>query len=156
MDIGLYILLFIFGKVYFCDQALRSQGVTRCDQLAVPALETIMFIFPGAFALAPLFGTITGAAEITGSALVRVYGAWSRLAVINTIAALAVYSAYKTDTTKATLGWVVGLLVGSRLVQCLVVDQYAAHIERQRWTRGWDGLTTSLAVALDLDTDLVY
>ena len=155
-DMGLYVLLFVFGKVYWCESALTSKGVTRCDALALPSLYSLMFIFPGAFAAAPLLGAITGLAELAGAGLARVYAAWSRLAVVNTIVALALYSRYKTPTTEAALGWVVGLLVASRLIQVLVADQFVAHVERKRFNRGWDGLTTALATATDVEVDLVY
>ena len=94
-----------------------SQGVTRCDDLANPALEYIMFIFPGAFALAPLLGTIASLSELTTASPVRVYAGWSRLAMLNTLLALGIYFRYRTDITRQTLGWIVGLLVGSRTIQ---------------------------------------
>jgi hypothetical protein len=36
------------------------------------------------------------------------------------------------------------LLPSSRALQCLIVGLYIAHVEKLRYTRGWDGLHTSL------------
>ena len=150
MDIGLYVLLFIFGKVYLCENYVLSQGVTRCDRQATPALELIMFLWPGAFAFAPLFGVVVGlSSALTSSSLVRIYAGWSRLAVLNTVVALALFLRYQTAVSRRTLGGIVGLLVGSRVLQVFAGDWLAAHEDRKRFNKGWSGLTSSLEAALD-------
>jgi hypothetical protein len=37
-------------------------------------------------------------------------------------------------------------------LQCLFIDLYVAHIEKLRYTRGWDGLFTSLFKTQDKKT----
>jgi hypothetical protein len=46
-------------------------------------------------------------------------------------------------------------LTGSRIFQCLFVDLYIAHVEKLRYTRGWDGLHTSLFKTDDSKNEIV-
>ena len=47
------------------------------------------------------------------------------------------------------------ILIVSRIVQIAIADQFVAHVERLRWTLGWDGLMTALFVTKDVRTEIV-
>ena len=86
---------------------------------------------------------------------IKMYGVASHLAGINVILILYYYFLYSSYFTLAgTLGGKyailpVVLLAASRIFQCLTIDNFIAHFESLRFTRGWDGLSTSLFKSKD-------
>jgi hypothetical protein len=47
------------------------------------------------------------------------------------------------------------ILLGSRIFQMLTIDIYIAYIEKIRYTRGWDGLQTSLYKTRDRRIEII-
>lgn len=81
---------------------------------------------------------------------IKMYSLASHLAGINVILVLVYYlqySIYFYGGKYAILPIIV--LVVSRLFQSLTIDNYIAHVENLRFTRGWDGLSTSLYKSKD-------
>lgn len=120
-----------------------SNDATRCsDHLA---FNLMISVWPMAFIIAPITGMI---AIVLGpsASLARIYAMFSRLAGINNLVLIIVviqYFDYYYSINKFSI-WPVVALTGGRLFQTFAVDLYIAHIEKLRYTRGWDGLHTSL------------
>jgi hypothetical protein len=119
-----------------------SDNTTDCKDHT--SMILMLTVWPGALFIAPLMGLVT---VVLGpsSTLARIYASWSRIACINSamvLWSLFYYFSYYYNVPGSIYGMVI--LPSSRLVQCLIVDQYIAHIEKLRFTRGWDGLHTSL------------
>jgi hypothetical protein len=114
------------------------------------AIILMLAVWPGAVVLSPLTGVIC---VLLGpsSRLSRIHASWSRLAILSDIIILFVYI-YKKDNAPSYFGYIIGCLLGSRLIQTFAVDVYTAHIDQIRWTRGWDGLVTSLYADNDKKT----
>lgn len=120
-----------------------SNDVTKCADHR--AFNLMISLWPGAFILAPISGMI---AIVLGpsSTLARIYAMFSRLAGINNLVLIAVviqFSSYYLSIDQFSI-WPVVALTSGRLFQTFMVDLYIAHIEKLRYTRGWDGLHTSL------------
>lgn len=120
-----------------------SNDVTKCTDHR--AFNLMISLWPGAFILAPISGMI---AIVLGpsSTLARIYAMFSRLAGINNLVLIAVviqFSSYYLSIDQFSI-WPVVALTSGRLFQTFMVDLYIAHIEKLRYTRGWDGLHTSL------------
>jgi hypothetical protein len=101
-------------------------------------------VWPGALFIAPIMGLVTVILGPSGT-LARIYAMWSRIAGINSamvVCSLLYYFNYYYNVPGSIYSMLI--LPSSRLVQCLLVDLYIAHIEKLRYTRGWDGLHTSL------------
>lgn len=136
----------------FCVSTSAS-GTTECnnhDQLAI-----IILVWPFAIILAPLSGIV--AIMLGPSAyLARIYCMFSHLAGINNII-LFVTLLQNFDYIDAEPFSVYPLffLSCSRLFQCLFIDLYISHIERMRFTRGWDGLNTSLFKTTDYKQEII-
>jgi hypothetical protein len=120
-----------------------SNDITKCENHL--AFNMMISLWPGAFIIAPIFGMI---AIVLGpsSTLTRIYAMFSRLAGINNLILIVVvikYSTYYLSISKFSI-WPVVALTSGRLFQTFAVDLYIAHIEKLRYTRGWDGMHTSL------------
>ncbi len=75
----------------------------------------------------------------------------AHLAIINNLVYLFIWAAYPDFFTFEIKGNVYVLIMSSsRLVQTCLCDYYIAHMERLRYTRGWDGLHTSQFPTKDL------
>ncbi len=124
------------------DTYCLSPNATTCSDHQAWIL--ILSVWPGAVLLAPITGLVAMFLGPSG-ALARVYALWSRLAGVNNVIILFFFLRYY-DYFYASYGSIypVLLLTSSRAFQCLFVDLYIAHVEKLRYTRGWDGLHTSL------------
>jgi hypothetical protein len=134
-DMTLWIVMLI-------NTICASDDATACDNHF--ALIIVMSIWPGAFLLAPLMGLSAIMLGPSGT-LARSYALWSRLAAINN--ALMIFFTFKFFELYSNSPGSFYLIIAvttSRVFQCQLVDLYVAHIERLRYTRGWDGLHTSL------------
>ena len=99
-------------------------------------------IWPGALIAAPISGLMCVLLGPSGK-LSRIHASWSRFAIISDIVVVIVLIK-KHFNTPPYLVYLVGALLASRIVQCVIVDMYIGHVDSIRWTRGWDGLVTSL------------
>lgn len=140
VDVGLTIYLLVeFGN------SAPNLGANESLTSYIPFL-----FWPGATAFAPLTGIF---AIVYGpSALwARIYGCWSRLAIFGIIIMSSEYFAFiGAGTVPTNAGLAILFALISRLSQCYLVDYYVAFIETKRWTRGWDGLSTSLYRSKDI------
>lgn len=119
-----------------------SNDITACTNHEVWYL--ILSVWPGAVMIAPASGLIAVMAGPSG-VLARIYGLWSRLAAINNLLIIVYFVKYYSYYFHSTFSiYPIIILSSSRTFQCLFVDLYIAHVERLRFTRGWDGLHTSL------------
>ena len=128
-----------FVDLYCVPTTTTSTECNNHDQLAI-----IIMVWPFAIILAPLSGIV---AILLGPSahLARIYCMFSHLAGINTIILLVTSLRNVAYITAEPMSiYPVFLLSCSRLVQCLLIDLYIAHIDRVRLTPGWDGLNTSL------------
>ena len=86
---------------------------------------------------------------------------WTRLSSLSILIIISLYTIFVipynpfSNEGRDLLFDVLITLVISRVIQLLLIDQYVAHIESTRWTRGWDGLMTSLFVTTDNKKDIV-
>jgi hypothetical protein len=134
-DLALWIIMLV-GT--YC----ASDNTTACNDHN--ALILVMSVWPGAFVIAPLTG-LTAVLLGPSGTLARSYGLWSRLAAINN--AVMIFLTVKYFDYYSNLPgsyYLIIAVTSSRAFQCTFVDLYIAHIERLRYTRGWDGLHTSL------------
>ena len=130
-----------------------SSDATACTDHT--SMILMVAVWPGALLIAPVMGLTTVVLGPSGT-LARIYALWSRIAGINS--AMVVWSmVYYFDYYYNVPGsiYFMLLLPGSRVFQCLFVDLYIAHIERLRYTRGWDGLHTSLFKTQDNLQDVI-
>jgi hypothetical protein len=140
-DLSLNGLLFID---FFCV----SDNITKCSDHT--ALVLVFYVWPLATIIAPIMGLIAIFLGPSGN-LARVYALWTRLAGINNIIMTVFYIQYISYFLKANnfSPWDFISYSIIRAMQTLLVDLYIAHIEKIRYTRGWDGLHTSLYKAKD-------
>jgi hypothetical protein len=138
-------ILIDIATQYFCiwDAACNSMS-------SHAGIFAMFLIWPGAVVLSPLTGLISILLGPSGR-LARIHASWSRLAVINDAIIFAIFL-YKKHNAPNYFGYIIGVLLGSRAVQIFAVDFYIAHIDQIRWTRGWDGLVTSLYADNDKKT----
>ena len=147
-----------FGDIFtmgmsFIDLYCVSSSTTECHSHA--QILIILLVWPFAIILAPLSGIV--AIMLGPSAyLARIYCMFSHLAGINNII-LFVTLLQNFDYIEAEPFGVYPLffLSCSRLFQCLFIDLYISHIERMRFTRGWDGLNTSLFKTTDHKQEII-
>jgi hypothetical protein len=140
VDLGLF--------VFVCVEFYCLWNITCESHLAV-ILPII--IFPGALLFSPLSGIVAVLLGPSGG-LARIHACWSRLALISNAVVISIFVAKGRDNT--TIAYIVGCLAGSRVFQCAIIDLYISHIEQIRWTRGWDGLVTSLYADNDKKVDI--
>ncbi len=98
----------------------------------------------GGILIAPLAGIIAMILGPSGK-LSRLYAMWARVAIINvlTIARIIIDNLAFFNNVRASL-YLCLYLFCSRGLQVSLIDLYIAHIEKMRYTRGWDGIHTSL------------
>jgi hypothetical protein len=131
---------------YYCI----SSNTTSCNDHT--DLTLVIFVWPFAMMITPLLGIFAIMLGPSGT-LTRIYAMWNRLTGVNNLIVMVVYLRYfKYLSSLAITTYPPILYTCSRGIQCLVVDQYIAHIEKLRYTRGWDGLHTSLFKTQDSKT----
>jgi hypothetical protein len=133
---AVWYIIIIYRCIFEVTSCSNSDGVIL-----------IMAVYPGALLLAPLSG-IFATALGPNAKYARAYSVWGRLAGVSCVVVLLIYISFAENISIIT-GYVVIYLVFSRILQCLLVDIYVAHIEKMRWGRGWDGLSTCLYVTKD-------
>lgn len=133
---------------FACIDIFSTTSATSCSN-TLPIIIPLVLWPPGAVIAAPFFG-ITAILLEPAPVLSRVYASWSRLAIISMalVVGLGIYG-INTGQILAVSGTLIGVLAGSRLLQCFLVDAYIALVEKIRWTRGWDGLSTSMYATKD-------
>ena len=132
----------------FIDFFCVSDNITKCTDHT--ALLLVFYVWPLATIIAPIMGLIAIFLGPSGN-LARVYALWTRLAGINNIIMTVFFIQYISYFLKANIfsPWDFISYSIIRAMQTLLVDLYIAHIEKIRYTRGWDGLHTSLYKAKD-------
>jgi hypothetical protein len=131
---------------YYCVSADTTSCQNHTD------LFLILGLWPLALIITPLMGVFAIMLGPSGT-LTRIYAMWNRLAVVNNIIIISVFLQYYTFFNDLAITTYPPIMyMCSRGLQCLMVDQYIAHIERLRYTRGWDGLHTSLFKTQDHKT----
>jgi hypothetical protein len=140
VDLGLF--------VFVCVEFACLWDITCQSQLAV-ILPIV--IFPGALIFSPVSGIVCILLGPSGN-LARIHAVWSRLALISTIVVICIFVTRAPHN--ATVAYIVGALAGSRIYQSLFIDLYISHVEQIRYTRGWDGLVTSLYADNDKKVDI--
>ena len=105
--------------------------------------------------IAPLMGIVAMILGPSGK-WSRLYAMWSRVAAINVlvIARVILENLDFFNTVKESL-YLCIYLFGSRGVQVCLIDLYIAHIEKLRYTRGWDGIHTSLFKTKDNKNEII-
>jgi hypothetical protein len=88
--------------------------------------------------------------------LSRLYAMWSRVAIINLLVIVRIIydNISFFNNVKVSL-YLCVYLFASRGFQVFMVDFYVAHIEKLRYTRGWDGIHTSLFKTKDNINEIV-
>jgi hypothetical protein len=135
-DIGLWVITLI-------EMVCLSDDATECEDHT--AVTLAMGIWPLAFIISPLMG-ITAVMLGPSGPLTRIYASWARLAALNNCVIIYYfinYFEYFFNQQPASYYPVIGITI-SRTLQVTFVDQYVAHLEQRRFTRGWDGLHTTL------------
>lgn len=131
---------------YYC----ASDDSTTCEDHS--SMFQILFMWPLALVITPIMG-VTAIMLGPHANLTRMYASWARLAGVNNIMMAAVYIRYLSFFINLPISTYPPIIYTcSRMIQCLIVDQYIAHIEKLRYTRGWDGLSTSLFMTQDSKT----
>eukprot|EP01032_Pedospumella_encystans_P009033 gene9033-10667_t len=131
---------------YYC----ASDDSTTCQDHT--SMFQILFMWPLALVITPIMG-VTAIMLGPHANLTRIYASWARLAGVNNIMMAAVYIRYLSFFINLPISTYPPIIYTcSRMIQCLIVDQYIAHIEKLRYTRGWDGLSTSLFMTQDSKT----
>ncbi|KAJ1406046.1 hypothetical protein B484DRAFT_456946 [Ochromonadaceae sp. CCMP2298] len=139
-DIGIAVIVLVNS---FC----ASENTTQCTNHT--SMLLMILVWPGALIIAPVTGLATVILGPSGQ-LARIYALWSRIALINSamvVLALVSYQDYFQNVPGGL--YLMLVLPSSRGVQCVCVDAYIAHVEKMRYTRGWDGLHTSLFKTTD-------
>ncbi|KAJ1426222.1 hypothetical protein B484DRAFT_85851 [Ochromonadaceae sp. CCMP2298] len=104
----------------------------------------ILGMWPGAIVMAPVTGVVALVLGPSGT-LSRIYALWCRLSGVNNLIMLIVFFTYFDYFKSLPISTYPMLIYTvSRVLQCLLIDLYIAHIEKMRYSRGWDGLHTSL------------
>ncbi len=130
----------------------------NANRILDPSPEAVLWllIWPLAVVISPILGFASSA--IVGDVmLARVYSSWLKLSFINTSILIGLgYQSLSSnkDSTWESVTVYVWSQFASKVVQWLLCDLYVAHLENARWTRGWDGLSTSLYSSRDHDIDL--
>lgn len=131
---------------YYC----ASADSTTCEDHT--SMFQILFMWPLALVITPIMG-VTAIMLGPHANLTRIYASWVRLAGVNNVMMAAVYIRYLSFFINLPISTYPPIIYTcSRVIQCLIVDQYIAHIEKLRYTRGWDGLSTSLFMTQDSKT----
>ena len=108
---------------------------------------------------APVFGFYAIVLGPSGF-LSRLHAGWLRLAFVSSCCLLIIFSVFQRIYLSAIYEGITFVyylavsVVCSRALQICFIDLYIAHVERIRWTRGWDGLCTSLYITEDNMMDL--
>lgn len=136
------------------------------SKLNSTALFLVLTIPPGAIFLNPILGVFTGLIG-QSPALAKIYSAFSRSASISTLMVLMIYvikhknlcsgagdgqCIYGTSLTlynALPCGFYVFAICVNKAAQLLITDLYVSHVENQRLSRTWDGLTSSLTPTTD-------
>ena len=143
IDIGL-------GTIICFEYYCASGDSTTCHDHT--SMYQILFMWPLALVITPIMG-VTAIMLGPHANLTRIYASWARLAAVNNIIMAAVYIRYLSFFINLPISLYPPIIYTcTRMIQCLVVDQYIAHIEKLRYTRGWDGLSTSLFMTQDSKT----
>ena len=130
------------GSIICFEYYCVSGDITSCRNHDM--LYLMLGVWPLAMIITPLLGVFAIMLGPSGT-LTRIYAMWNRLTGVNNLIILVVFfQHYQYFTHLAITTYPPILYTCSRALQCLIVDQYIAHIERLRYTRGWDGLHTSL------------
>jgi hypothetical protein len=149
-------LLYTFGKIVLCN---AYDGDTNCDDKAsLPYLLSITMCMPFALVYTPIAGIIIFSSSGMKTSYLKVFAAMVRVSFVNIILLTSYFLAFVSadlsvnDRNSSPPNVTQDLIVFyqcSHMALLLFTDQYIAFVERIRWTRGWDGLTTSLFVTQD-------
>ena len=120
----------------------------------------IILLWPGAVIFACSSACLSYLVKTKAKHL-RMSAGWTRLGAIPNMVIVVLYIAqvlpsdpFGNAAGRLLFDVMLALLV-SRVIQLALIDQYVAHIESVRWTRGWDGLVTSISLTQDNKKDIV-
>jgi hypothetical protein len=147
----------LFGFIYVQFAALYNNANGNFN----PSIECKLwvFIFPFAVVISPILGVAS--ILLQDGQISRVYNSWLRLSFINTIVLLVTgfasltqyglldHQGYQSSWNTNNLALLAFGQLFCKLLQLFLCDLYVAHIDAARWTRGWDGLSTSLYASPD-------
>ena len=175
-DLCLFTLVAIIGRLYLCPHTETYHGVQQqcLDSQSNPYILLLIFVWPGAV----LFSSIGGITILTSrlrAHFLRIYVSWSRMCFIPVLNFVVLFYSFNTKRlgvffekavdsndegqgNAAQLRLLVNvsiILTLSRVIQIAIAEQFIAHVERMRWTLGWDGLMTALFVTKDVRTEVV-
>ena len=154
------------GTLYLCPHENSQCSPSE----SAPYLLLMLLLWPGAVLFSTIGGIIILSSTLRGHTL-RIYVSWSRLCTIP-VFILFVLLFYFNGSRQQEYAYegsdiyakrdnltqvkvVSIILIVSRIVQIAIADQFVAHVERLRWTLGWDGLMTALFVTKDVRTEIV-
>lgn len=136
-----FICLSFFTVLYYCIWGNSSE----CDDQT--GFYIIVSVWPGALLVTPLAGFMAiGLGK--GGTFPRIYSVWSRLASISLINLIWIYF-YRQENAPSYAVFLLMSMIISRVIQSSTIDVYISYTESRRKTRGWDGLSTSLAIVQD-------
>jgi hypothetical protein len=174
-DLCLFTLVAIIGRLYLCPPTETYHGTQQqcLDSQSNPYILLLIFVWPGAV----LFSSIGGITILTSrlrAHFLRIYVSWSRMCFIPVLNFVVLFYSFNTERLRdfekavdrndegqgnaAQLRLLVNvsiILTLSRVIQIAIAEQFIAHVERMRWTLGWDGLMTALFVTKDVRTEVV-
>lgn len=138
-------VLDLFATIAICVEYFCIFNTTTCNNHN--GIILILCLWPGALLIAPIFGIVTSSLAPSVK-FARAYAVWSRLASISNVTMVAIYVKFFSNITVYVAG-IIAYMAVSRVIQCVLIDIYIAHAEAIRYTRGWDGLCSSLFVTED-------
>jgi len=145
--------LFSSSIVLIDSYCLGSNDFGNCDKHDY--FLWILSIWPLAIIITPLMGLIM---MILGPSvtLAKSYASWLRVTFINSSILIWVIIINYSQLFKLQGQlYPFFVLLSSRLFQMLTIDIYIAYIEKIRYTRGWDGLQTSLYKTRDRRIEII-
>ena len=148
--------LFIFGNVVLCP---AYDGDTNCDnEESMRYLIIIATVMPFAIIYTPVAGIIIFSSSSVKTTYLKVFASMVRVSFVNIILLTSFFLSYVSpdlrlnDKSSDAANFVQDIVLVfqcSHIALLVLTDQYIAFVERIRWTRGWDGLSTSLFVTQD-------
>lgn len=145
--------LFSSAIVLIDSYCLGSNDFDKCDKHDY--FIWILTIWPLAIIITPLMGLIM---MILGPSvtLAKSYASWLRVTFLNSALLIWVLIINYSELYQLQGQlYPFFILLSSRIFQMLTIDIYIAYIERIRYTRGWDGLQTSLYKTRDRRIEII-
>ena len=149
-------ILFIFGKIVLCPAYDGEENCANTESF--PYMITIAAVMPFAILYTPVAGFIILTSSSVKTSYLKVFASMVRVSFLNIILLTIYFLEFvspdlslndKSSDAPNFVQDVVLIFQFSHFALLILTDQYIAFVERIRWTRGWDGLSTSLFVTQD-------